>query len=287
MNDDSRPDEVFEIEPSDSGGMFAHLPWWLILTVAVVVTELTAHPSIGVIVLCFKFGWNDFRTAHWLRRRDPNRRRGAVCSWFYLSSGLWRVCSWSFALMFIAIIFFVATEPPQARPANRPNADPDLPPEVMTCMAMWMGSFVVATLLTLLSVCFAWRRPVKVWISRSVSESRRLNEWPPRPAPRLRPDPNLLNCWMVSSGAGLFVLLFIIGVAALMASFDAAKPLGPAGNNQWADVVFGVIVGVFVPIGSAFLILVFGGMTFKRIGAGSPTECWPANEPTTELGSSD
>lgn len=72
-----------------------------------------------------------------------------------------------------------------------------------------------------------------------------------------------------------------------MASFDAAKPLGPAGNNQWADVVFGVIVGVFVPIGSAFLILVFGGMTFKRIGAGSPTECWPANEPTTELGSSD
>lgn len=287
MTDAPRPDEVFEIEPSDSGGVLAHLPWWLILTIAVVVTELTAHPSIGVIVLCFKFGWNDFRTALWLRRRDPNRRRGAVCSWFYLSSGLWRVCLWSFALMFVATVFFVATDPPQARPANRPKVDPDLPPEMVICMVMWMGSFGVATLLTLLSVCLAWRQPVKVWISRSVSDSRRLNQWPPRLVPRPRPERNLLNSWLVGSGAGLFVLLFLIGLAVLMASFDAAKRLGPAGNHQWIDVGFGVIVGVFVPIGSAFLILVFGDLIFKRIGARSPTECWPANEPITELVPSD
>lgn len=85
----------------------------------------------------------------------------------------------------------------------------------------------------------------------------------------------------------MFALLFIIGIAVLMATFDAAIPRGPAGNNQWADVVFGVVVGVFVPIGSAFLILVFDGLTFKRIGARSPTECWPPDEPITKLVPSD
>ena len=121
MNDDPHANEVFEIEPTGSGGLFARLPWWLILAVACVVTELTAHPAIGVSVLCLKFGWDDFRTSAWLRHRDPNRQRGEVCSWFYLASGLWRVFLWSFALMLVAIMYLIATEPPQAR---RPNGDP-------------------------------------------------------------------------------------------------------------------------------------------------------------------
>ena len=99
---------MFEIEPAESGGLLAHLPWWLILAIAFAVTELTAHPAIGVSVLCLKFGWNDFRTGLWLRHRDPFPHRGAVSFWFYLASGLWRVCLWSFALMFAAIFFLVA-----------------------------------------------------------------------------------------------------------------------------------------------------------------------------------
>src|SRR5262245_56584508 len=110
MSAQPRPDEVFEIEPRESGGLLVRMPWWFIAGVAFLVAEFTAHPAIGVIVLCLKFGWNDFLTALWLRRRDPDRERGATCSWFYCASGLWRVCVWSFALLFVILILILCTE---------------------------------------------------------------------------------------------------------------------------------------------------------------------------------
>ena len=274
MNDDAQSDEVFEIEPSGDSGVLAHLPWWLILTVAFVVTELTAHPAIGVGVLCLKFGWDDFRTALWLRRRDPNRRRGAVCSWFYLSSGLWRVFLWSFALMLVAIMFLVATEPPQAR---GPNRDPVTPPEVMTCLCMCLASFAVATMFTVLSVGFAWRRRIKVWISGTISRSRRLNEWPPRPVPGLFAPSNLLKGWLIGAGAGLFVFLFVAGIVLILVGVKAMLPR-QIGNNQTTVVLVAVIIGVGIPLLTAIFILVIRGHILRRIEAISPADCWPADE---------
>lgn len=277
MNDDVQSDEVFEIEQAETGGVFAHLPWWLILTVAVIVTELTAHPSVGVIVLCLKFGWNDFRTALWLRRRDPNRIRGAVSSWFYMSSGLWRVCLWSFGLMFGAIIFLVAWEGP--RPAGRPKGDPELPPEVMACMGMWIASFAVATCLTAIAVCLAWPQRVRVWISRSVADSGRMNLWPPRTPRLVSSERNLLKWWMIGMGAGVFVFLFILGVLMLLATWDAFKRGVPAGKNPGGGaVIFGALVGAGLPFGAAVMILWVGGKILARIEATSPSECWPDDE---------
>ena len=281
VNDDSRTDEVFEIEPSDSGGLFAHLPWWLILTVAFVVTELTAHPAIGVGVLCLKFGWNDFRTALWLRRHDPDRRRGAVCSWFYLSSGLWRVFLWSFALILIAIPVLAATEPPQVRAARRLNAGPPLAPEIMTCLVMCLASYAAATMLTLLAVFLAWRSRIKVWISGTISESRRLNKWPPRPIPgRLAPS-NLLKAWLIGTGAGLFLFLFVAGIALVLVGVKLLLPM-QIGNNQKSAVLVAVVVGVGVILLTTMIILLIRGDIFSRIGATRPAECWPADEPIPE-----
>ena len=274
MNDDAQSDEVFEIEPSGDSGVLAHLPWWLILTVAFVVTELTAHPAIGVGVLCLKFGWDDFRTALWLRRRDPNRRRGAVCSWFYLSSGLWRVFLWSFSLMLVAIMFLMATEPPQAR---GPNRDLVMPPEVITCLCMCLASFAVATIFTVLSVGFAWRRRIKVWISGTISRSRRLNEWPPRPIPGLLAPSNLLKGWLIGTGAGLFVFLFVAGIALILVGVKAMLPR-QIGNNQKSVVLVAVMIGVGIPLLTAIFILVIRGHILRRIEATSPADCWPADE---------
>ncbi len=278
MNNDSRPDEVFEIEPPNSGGLFAHLPWWLILSIAFVVTEMTAHPAVGVSVLCLKFGWNDFRTSFWLRRCDPIPRRREVCSLFYFASGMWRVCLWSFGLMFVAIMFLVATEGGAARQARGPNAGPEMPPEVMACVGMWIMSFVAATLLTILSVVSAWYRRVKVWISGSISDSRRQNEWPPRPSIRRRPGENRLMLMLVGSGAGLFVVLFLIGIMLLFSGIDGMQRQAQNGNNQGAAVLFVGVVGVGMPIVSAFLILIVGERILRRIAASSPTECWPGEE---------
>src|SRR5205823_1721793 len=48
--------------------------------------ELTTQPALGAVAVCLKFGWEDFRTARWLRRRDPNRRRGRACFWLYVGN---------------------------------------------------------------------------------------------------------------------------------------------------------------------------------------------------------
>ena len=121
MTDEPRPGDVFEIDPSQSEGLLKRLPWWLIGAFAALVAELTAHPSIGVVVLCLKFGWNDFQTALWLRRRDPIPLRGRICFWFYAASSLWRICISGFALMFVLAVILGVSAARQAPAGGRPQ----------------------------------------------------------------------------------------------------------------------------------------------------------------------
>lgn len=269
MNNDVRSEDLFEIEPSDSEGMFAHLPWWLIVAVAIVVTELTTHPSIGVTVLCLKFGWNDFRTALWLRGRDPNRRRGAVCSWFYLSSGLWRVCLWSFALMVLTILVIAIPEARQAAKGAPPNPKAQPPAEFMTCMIVWLASAGIATVLTALSSLLAWWHRTKVWISGSIAESRIKNEWPPRPAWRAKPPINLVSWWLLATGIVMFMLLLIAGIG-VMEPPNGGRPPRNAG-------VMPIVIMAALFLG-ALAVVALGSRAYQKLGASSPFECWPDHE---------
>lgn len=260
MTDDVRRGEVFEIEPSERRGAFFHLPWWLIAMAAFAVAELTAHPSIGVIVLCLKFGWNDFLTALWLRRRDPERKRGKICSWFYFASGLWRVCMWSFLLLFMTLAFSVMVELKQAQ-AGAPGNDPMI--EAITCLIVWLVSSAFATLYSLLAIIFAWRDKTKIWVSGSLSDSRRSGDWPPRPNSRGR---NVLRWWLITMGAMLFTTMFgcCLGMLAnVMGNF------GPA-----AGVVV-ALLAVLSPILLALTILTICNRIYARVGAMAPADCWP------------
>ena len=270
MTDEPRPGDVFEIDPSESEGLLTCLPWWLILTIAFVVTELTAHPAIGASVLCLKFGWDDFRTAAWLRSRDPNQERGTACMWFYFASGTWRVFLWSFALIVVACLFLKATQPPQVRD---PNGNLSVPPEIITCLCMCLASFAVATVLTLIAAGSAWKRQVKVWISGPISQSRRLNEWPPRPIPGKLAPTNLLKSWLIGTGAGFFLMLFVSGSAVSLAIVKVMLP--GVGNNQKSAVLSAVVVGVGLLLIAAMFILLSNDRIFSRIEANSPADCWP------------
>ena len=75
-----------------SGDLFAS--GWILF-------EFAAAPGVGVAVASLKFGWNDFLTALWLRRRDPDRDRSAVCFWFFVASGLWKITVVAFLLTFV------------------------------------------------------------------------------------------------------------------------------------------------------------------------------------------
>ena len=274
VNDDVRADEVFEIEPADSGGMLNRLPWWLILAVAVVVTELTTHPSVGVTVLCLKFGWSDFRTALWLRRRDPNRRRGAVCSWFYFSSGVWRVCVWSFALMFVAVFFAAAIVAiPQGGPGVPPNGFAQPPIEIVTCMIVWLGSAGIASVLTVIAGLKAWRHQTKVWISGSIAESRQRNEWPPRPVLRGRPAVNLMPLMRLPTGILIWIVLFAFGLFLFVSIFGAFNVAPPARNGGVTAIVGGILSYV-----GALTIVVLSSRIYQRLVALSPYECWPDHD---------
>lgn len=287
MTNEPRPGEVFEIEPSQSEGLLARLPWWLIAMFALFVAEIV-HPAIGVIVLCMKLGWNDFRTALWLWHRDPVHSRGAVCSWFYLSNGLWLVWVSSFALMLVGIGTFALFLPkqPDHWPVGRPppDVDTEMPVQMIMCVIVWLSSFASATMLTVVATVFALRRRMKIWISRSVSDSRRSNEWPPRPMLAENTDANALKACLVFTGLGLVGILAVIGaVAFLIAGDDPAQNGNNEGiNNEGIVVLFGILVMLGMIFGSSIAVLVIGDRVSRHLAARSSAECWPDDGATTD-----
>src|SRR5262245_64866971 len=93
-------------------------PWWrgpviwgLVISIAIVAYELTAQPALAVVTVSLKMGWGRFSTAAWLLRRDPNRRRGHACFWFYVGSGFWLTAVTGFVLF---LLIPIAVQQPAA-----------------------------------------------------------------------------------------------------------------------------------------------------------------------------
>ncbi len=284
MSDEPRPGEVFEIEPTHREGLLTRLPWWLIAMVAVLVTELTTHPSVGVVVFCFKFGWNDFVTAIWLRRNDPYAVRGRICSWFYGASGLWRVCISGFALMFALVPFVAMVEARPAAGGVRQNAGEQPPTELIACMIVWLVSSIAATFATFLAVWMARRSPTKVWISSVLPESRRQNEWPPRIRIGSRPPSNLLKWWMILASIVVSIPLSIAGIVLLVSVLGGPVAAGPrlGGKAVLGPLLLTTIVFI-LPI----IIILLSERTYRRLGASSPWNCWLEPEVRTDSDSYD
>ena len=268
MTDETRPGEVFEFEPTQSDGLLAQLPWWLIAMVALVVAELTTHPSIGVVVFCLKFGWNDFQTAFWLRRHDPIPVRGKVCSWFYLSSGLWRVCISGFALMFALVPIIAIAEARQAAGGVPQNAGGQPPAELITCMIVWMLSSLAATAVTFLAVGMAHWFPFKIWVSAVVPESRRRGDWPPGIRIGARPASNVFKWWLILSAIVVSVPLVVAGFVVLAAT------LGGPGARAAGQANLGLLACMVLVIGLPLTVVLVCERNFRRLGATDPTECW-------------
>src|SRR5215831_15315542 len=111
-------DQTFEAERSQRR-------WGNVIVVSLLVGlgwllfELTAQPALGAVAVCAKFGWNDFRTAWWLRRRDLNRRRAAACFWLFVASAFWKMAIGAFVLLFVYGFAGSMLQPQQ--PANQPG----------------------------------------------------------------------------------------------------------------------------------------------------------------------
>lgn len=249
MTDDERASEVFEIEPTTSGRHW-HVPWWLLLAVAIVVTELTAHPAIGVAVFCLKFGLNDWRTAAWLCRVDPQPRRSHTVWWFLVGSG------------FLKIFLMSSIAFPILAGWWRAIAKQNVIAEVQVAMTIGLCGMFFSFVVNHIGLFLASRRRVRVWLNRQLHQFRDANAWPLRltGSNRLR---EVLN------GSALpAILAFIAGFACAIV-FGLNNMLPQAITSGGISLVAGVI-------------LLGHGLSVRRVVAKTPDECW-ADLPELEL----
>ena len=253
MTDDVRSGEVFEIEPPSSGRQW-HIPWWLLLAVAIFVAELTAHPAIGVAVFCLKFGLNDWRTAAWLCLVDPQPRRSHSIWWFLVGSG------------FLKIFLMSSIAFPVLAGWWKAIAKQNVLAEVRVAMTIGLCGMFFSFVVNHIGLYFASRRRVRVWLNRQLHQFRDNNVWPIRltGANRLR---EILN------GSALpAILAFVVGIGCLIV-FGMKQAMRPA-------ITSGIVASV------SSLILLGHGLSVKRIVARTPEECW-GDLPELELDESE
>ncbi len=241
MTDHVRPGEIFEIEPTSSGRHW-HIPWWLLLAVAIAVTELTAHPAIGVSVFCLKFGLNDWRTAAWLCRTDPYPKRSHTIWWFLVGSGFLKIFLMSsIAFPVLAGWWHVMTKQPVRH-------------EVRMAMTIGLGGMFFSFVLNHIGLMVASRRHVRVWLNGKLHRFRDSNVWPV-----LLSRPNRLRD--ILNGSALpAILAFTVGTIFLLI-FAMQKMIRPAMTSAAVVVV-------------ASLILLGHAISVKRIMARTSEECW-------------
>jgi hypothetical protein len=204
-------------------------------------------------VACAKFGWADIRAAFWLRRVDPNRRRGGTCFWCYLTFGLWKVAVMS-TLVMILLGFLGSLFDPNPRPAP-PNNGPS--PVLGGALVAAGFGFCLSVPAAYVALGSALRSGVRIWLGAAPHRARRGRYWPPCQgkvnfAPYVGFTTLILTVW--------FGVMVILGLVLVW------RPRGPAGPVLIGIVLLGFISSLL----TAFSVL--AGRLFAR----SPRECWPA-----------
>jgi hypothetical protein len=236
----------------------------ILLALGILVYELTAQPGLGAAIACTKFGWDDFLTAIWLRRRDDDRRRGRASFWLFVAAGLWKSAVTGVIVMFVVAFLEGAMQPPP-QPGQLPAPPSDA---VVGALLVTLFGFTLSTLATGRAFLTALRAKVRLWIDRGVHRDRRADHWPPASAPGRKNR----------AGAVLFTALFL-GMLVLLSVFHFVLRTalrgwlgGPPAQNM-ADTLANLFCcGVFllVPV----LILVFRDILGQLALARSPAECW-------------
>ncbi len=243
----------------------------LLLVVAVgwIIYEVTQSPAWAAMVMCLKFGLEDFRTAWWLLRTDPDRGRGRACCWLHIASGLWQVAIIGVAMVVLTVALIVGLQ------AQRGNAIGVLRLLDGASAAIVLG-FVLSTFATYIAMINAWRCGVRPWLNGAIHIARRKGEWPP-----LYGHQNRILVLLVSTA---FITCLILVPAFLIVMRSELRGLVP---NQILDgaMKLGVACSIFI------LLPVFGivirSLRQRQFFAEHPADCWgddplPAHEDEAE-----
>lgn len=224
------------------------IKWLFIVLIVWALLDLTLDASITSMLVCLRFGWNDWLSSRWLRKRDPLRTRAACCAWFYLSSAFWKVAAASVAAMFLLLIIETVLFGRQ-----EPGRD-------WLLMACESGvAFILAVLLTTWGAITAWWHAHRIWVNAEVSRSRLVDLWPPF-------GPMQDNAVSKLVTMALIVWFVPLSIVTIVIAFSAV----PRQTEGWAT-----IVSMGGMIGSAVILLMLRNFICRRVAAQSPHGCWP------------
>ena len=238
------------LEQADSPRRAGRWPFgWLgLFALAWVVYELTHSPAIASVLICLKFGWEDFRAARWIWQADPDPDRRRSLFWLYAAWGLWKTA----VVAFLMSVAFAAVTP---RDAPLPQAVPQALLAFFGTFLTTLIGFGLSALMTALAVICAWRGGVRLWLDSGVHRARRFDFWPPTPF-----------CGTRSNRLGFLLLtaLILLSFTLLVALLSAA----PRGHG-------GFLISFILTITAPVAIVVSREMITRKVWAESPYECWP------------
>jgi hypothetical protein len=238
----------------------APITWSALLLLGWLVYELTAMPALGAFVVCFKFGWNDFRTARWLRRVDPLRPRGRTCFWLYVAAGLWKIALTGTLVMFGVLVWAVIGN---AAPNNAPWLGVAA---LQVFFGAWVATllgFALSTLTTCIAVGRAWRHGVPLWLQPSVHKARKENVWPSH-YPHLKRHRNKAGRLIK------WALMVVVVAASVMIPLTVERRLR-----------FLTFVLVFLAV-LPLAVSMFRAIRRHGLLAASPAACWGTEDPNLQ-----
>jgi hypothetical protein len=235
----------------------APITWSALLVLGWLVYELTAMPALGAFVVCFKFGWNDFRTARWLRHIDPFRSRGRTCFWLYTAAGLWKIALTGTLVMFGVLVWLVIQNP------GPKNGQAIGAVALQVFLGAWVATllgFALSTLTTCMAVGRAWRHGVPLWLQTSTHQARKENVWPSLQlhSSRQRNKAGRLIKW------ALMVLVLAASVAIPLAV-----------QRRLRFLPFVLVFLALLPLA----VRLFRAIRLKGLLAASPAACWGTEDP--------
>src|SRR5437867_4304931 len=133
------------------------ITWCALIIIGLVIYEFTTQPILGVIVVCSKFGWNDFLLAYLVKRVDTSRGRAQAVPWFCLAFGLLKVVNASLFLA-MGLTFMLGA--------------PFGPAGFQAILLRWISAWAVAgigylliTTVILGGAYYARQSQIKVWLT--------------------------------------------------------------------------------------------------------------------------
>jgi hypothetical protein len=135
---------------------------WLVVASLIAVAWVLS-PTLAVVTACLSVAARDFRTGRQLARSIPDKAGGAICAWFTLAWGAWKLGVAAFVLMFVSIAVFASAK-----------QGPEVPPAFIASVLFGIAGFTLSAALTALGLLMAYRSGMRVWIGEGVNQARTL-----------------------------------------------------------------------------------------------------------------